>query len=135
MCTLSVTMSKKTNEPATAGSETEKVYKLEKGSEDLNLFHSLIETLPDFLNGLTATKLKKKYPQFKPYSTSTLNTCIQNAQKIQRKKEASEKKEKKKESNKAKEELTDEERSELTLILLVCCRVVFSPSDRLSLVI
>ena len=39
--------------------EGENRRKLERGSEDWNLFHSLIETIPDFLEGATARKLKK----------------------------------------------------------------------------
>ena len=108
--------------PAQEG-EVQVRYKLEKGSEDWNFFQNLIETVPDFLQEATATKLKKRYPQFANYTTSILNTCIQNARKQRRKKEESEKKESEKKESKKKEEPTVEERSKFSLVC--CCVVLF----------
>ena len=71
--------------------------KLEKGSEDYRLFHSLIQTVPEFLS-LTAVKIKQRFPQFASYSTAILNTSIQNAKRTQKRREAAAKRAKKKES-------------------------------------
>ena len=90
--------------------EGENRRKLERGSEDWNLFHLLIETIPDFLEGATARKLKKSYPQFSIYHTQTLNTCIQNTRKQKKKKDASTRKENENNVEK-KEEPTVAERS------------------------
>ena len=128
---FSVSMSARAKDSATAASPQAEIRtKLEKGTEDWNLFHSLVDTVPDFLD-TTASKLKKKYPQFQSYSTSIPNTCIQNARKQQKKKKESEKKTNNKDSGKGKDELTVEERSKSMSrfwILLVCCRVFFRRS-------
>ena len=76
--------------------------KLEKGTEEYNLFHNLIVTVPEFLF-LTARKVKEKFPQFQPYSTAILNTALQNAKRAQKRRENSEKKHSKKKQGKQKQ--------------------------------
>ena len=61
--------------------------KLEKGTEDYNLFHNLIDTVPDFLS-LTAAKIKQRFPPFLAYPTNIINTALQNAKHTQKQKEA-----------------------------------------------
>ena len=61
----------------------EKKTKLERGSEEYNLFHLLVKTVPGFLS-LTATKIKQKFPQFSNYATPILNTALQNAKRTQK---------------------------------------------------
>ena len=64
--------------------------RLEKGSEDWVLFHTLVRSTPGFLS-LSAAKVKK-YHQFSKYHTTYLNSFIQNARKAHRKKEEASKK-------------------------------------------
>ena len=83
--------------------------KLEKGTEDYNLFHNLIDTVPDFLS-LTAAKIKQRFPPFLAYLTNIINTALQNTKRMQKQKEASKKKEEAGGEKQGKEK-TEEEKS------------------------
>ena len=91
--------------------QTTPKYRLERGSEDYDLFHNLIETVPDFL-ALTATKVKQRFQQFQGYPTGIINTALQNAHRAQKTKKKTGKKAAGKEKDDGKEELTEEEKSE-----------------------
>ena len=84
--------------------------KLERGSEDYNLFHNLIQTVPGFL-GLTASVVKQRFPQFKDYSTPTINSSLQNAKRACKRREAASKREKDKEKKENSTEQNDTEKS------------------------
>ena len=86
-------------------------YKIEKGSNDYNFFHSLIKTWPGFLS-LTASKIKKQFPQFDKYPTPIVNQALTNARKQQKKIDQSKKKEEPEKMGKT-ETLTDEQKSKL----------------------
>ena len=85
--------------------------KLARGSEDYNIFHSLIKTVPDFLS-LTATKIKQRFPRFSNYTTAVLNTSIQNAKQTLKQKAAAEKKIQAKARKDGGRVLTNKEKSE-----------------------
>ena len=76
-----------TTEAAGISPGTVEKTKLEKGSEDYNLFHNLIQTVPGFLS-LTATNVKQQFPQFKEYSTGIINTALHNAKRTYKRREA-----------------------------------------------
>ena len=89
--------------------------RLEKGSEDQVLFHTLVRSTPGFLS-LSAAKVKKKYHQFSKYHTTYLNSFIQNARKAHRKKEEASKKSVDKQEEGKNSEPTDEKRSKWFIV-------------------
>ena len=99
-----------TPEEGQQSSQVSAKYRLERESEDYELFHNLINTVPDFLN-LTATKVKQQFHQFQPYPTGIINTALQNAHQQQKNKKTG-KKAAGKEKEDGKEEPTEEEKSE-----------------------